>query len=233
MQIETPTKTLAASNPAYSNPRVRQFFKFNPIDFFDDTIDAISYYINSALDSFRSLLDSVKASDSNKFNFVSDLIAKLQNSVDENADIFELYAMRNIFDISVNVDLMPDIDTPKKKKSDDPNEFNEMAADDFNDDELDAQLADLYRQIQTEQARRVELLTSLKTNTIKLNEARQLVQRLPNINKIIDMIKQLPVEETEQRSQKFREFKDIVKNMAQEVDSQKTLEYEKQAFTFD
>lgn len=219
---------------SYSNPRIRSFFKFDPIEFSDDVVCALSFYLNQAIDSIISLLTNVPTSESRKKKFQNDLITKLRNSIDENADKFELYIMRNIFDISVNIDVTADIDTPKKVKGNEEGGFDEMEEEDFNDEKLDKKLDELYAQIQDCQAQRVQLVTSIKSNKAKLNEANALVARLPKINEIIKLAEQLPEREIESLAQRMKDLFDRVQDLASHDQNEKrSFEYDKASFVFD
>lgn len=232
--METPTKNLNVEEGYYSNPRIRSFFKFDPIEFSDDVICSLSFYINNTIDTINSLLTSIEVSEKNKSIFQNELVTKLQNSIDENADKFELYIMRNIFDISVNIDLTSDIDTPKKKSDEDEQKFSDNQDDDFDDKDLDRQLAELYAQIQESQAKRVQLVTTIKTNKAKLNEVRELTKRLPDINRIIELTQQLPSDEIKKLSNTFNDLLQQVQDLANRKQSEKKLfENEKNSFEFD
>ncbi|KAK8898859.1 hypothetical protein M9Y10_001151 [Tritrichomonas musculus] len=232
--METPTKNLNVEEGYYSNPRIRSFFKFDPIEFSDDVICSLSFYINNTIDTINSLLTSIEVSEKNKSIFQNELVTKLQNSIDENADKFELYIMRNIFDISVNIDLTSDIDTPKKKSDEDEKKFSDNQDDDFDDKDLDRQLAELYAQIQESQAKRVQLVTTIKTNKAKLNEVRELTKRLPDINRIIELTQQLPSDEIKKLSNTFNDLLQQVQDLANRKQSEKKLfENEKNSFEFD
>lgn len=232
--MDTPTKNLNVEEGYYSNPRIRSFFKFDPIEFSDDVICSLSFYINNTIDTINSLLTSIEVSEKNKSIFQNELVTKLQNSIDENADKFELYIMRNIFDISVNIDLTSDIDTPKKKSDEDEQKFSDNQDDDFDDKDLDRQLAELYAQIQESQAKRVQLVTTIKTNKAKLNEVRELTKRLPDINRIIELTQQLPSDEIKKLSNTFNDLLQQVQDLANRKQSEKKLfENEKNSFEFD
>lgn len=236
--MQTPTKSPDRKEPVvnYSNPRVRSFFKFDPIEFSDDVICSLSFYINNAIDTINSLLTKVEVSENIKLKFQNDLITKLQNSIDVNADKFELYIMRNIFDISVNIDLTPDIDTPKKVRNSDKDGLDDFDDDDndFDDTELNQNLTDLYEQIQDAQAQRVQLVTSIKSNKAKLYEANELLKRMPSINKIIELAEQLPASEIEGLAQRIKDLLDRVKELEDLDENEKrSVEFDKASFTFD
>lgn len=228
-------RNLQAEEETYSNPRSRSFFGFNPIEFSDDVAIALSYYMDNALGSIISILSNVKVSEKKKEKFQDELIQILQNSVNLNSDKFELYILRNIFDISVNIDLTSTIDTPKNDKAADEDVLNGIDNDDsFDDRELDSQLMELYAQIQECQAERVQLITSIKTNKAQLNEANEIVNRLPKINQIIDLVEKIPPSEIEGVAQKIKELLDRVNDLAShEQNEKRTFQQDKESFDFD
>ena len=224
---------------SHSNARVRSFFKFDPIEFSDDVVCALSSYISSAIDSLVSLMSKVDVSEKDKRTFISNLISVMQESLDKNADKFEAYILRNIFDISVNVDLAAAIDTPKKGESSnnsvhDSFGINDIDEEDLDENELDNELTQLYNKIQSEQNKRIELLASIKGNRVKLNEAKQIVERLPKINQIINLASQLPKNDIQDLENKIQNLLDTAKGILNKtVNEKKSIEFEKEAFQFD
>ena len=109
-----------------------------------------------------------------------------------------------------------------------------MEEEDFNDEKLDQKLDDLYAQIQDCQAQRVQLVTLIKSNKAKLNEANALVARLPKINQIIKLAEQLPEKEIESLAQRMKDLFDRVQDLASHDQNEKrSFEYDKASFVFD
>ncbi|OHT12180.1 hypothetical protein TRFO_18192 [Tritrichomonas foetus] len=112
--------------------------------------------------------------------------------------------------------------------------MNDQEEEEVSEDELNEELKRLYNEIQKAQEKRVQLLTSIKTNKAKLNEAKQLVERLPKINEIVNMANQLPTKNIEDLGRRLQNLLEKAKEVAAKtLDEKKRIEFEKAAFQFD
>lgn len=212
--------------------RAKAFFGMNPIEFVDDVVCSVSTYVQETLDAMFSKLLEVKASKTQKMKFETDLKAAMQESINTNSDLFELYVMRNIFHIDVDVDLTEVLTRSEAS----------VLGDDFSADrddlsfghedgeDLDGQLEQLYREIQSEQARRKRLASEIRTNQAQLKIAEMIRERLPRIRELAESVKTLPVDEIDKI---IVQLQDLLERARSIPPDQRSLAFHQNAFIFD
>lgn len=214
------------SEAVASVARARTFFGFNPVDFVDDIVCAMSFYISSCMEAISAKLAEVQISPNHKQRFIKELTDAVQKSVNKNADLFELFVMRNIFHIDTDVDLASALSAPTVEKSRD----NVSVMNEDTDDGIDAELEALYAEIETESRRRCELIQKIKQNDAQLTIAEALEKRRPELEALARESQTLPSAEI---TEKIRSFEDILDRLKSRRRSQPSLAFQKQAFQFD
>ena len=214
------------SESVASVARARTFFGFNPVDFVDDIVCAMSYYISSCLEAISAKLAEVRVSPNHKQRFMRELSEVVQKSVNKNADLFELFVMRNIFHIDIDVDLAGALTAPEVHE--DGGGVSMIQGD--SDDGTDAELEALYAEIEKETRRRCELIKTIRQEEAQLAIAEALEKRLPEIEELGKCAHELPSDEV---NEKIRRFEDILEHLKSHRRSEPSLEFQKQAFRFD
>lgn len=216
-----------------SNTRIRQFFGFDPIEFVDDVVCSTSYYINGLKESLSSLLTSESISQNKQNEIKSKLFTALQASIDLNSDIFEMYLMRNIFHIPVDVDLTSELSTPSKNIS----EFDNLSSESIinentNEEELDNELEELYEQIRNAQNEQQRLKQQIRSKKTMIKQTNEIIKRTDLIDEIIRNANEIPMEQIDELLKNLQGTYQKAKTYHSDVSENKLL-YHKSSFTFD
>ena len=185
-----------------SNARIRSFFEFDPLDFIDEVVIATSEYINGGLASLTAVVDLQDVAARARSDFLQQLNKRLQKSLNVNSDLLEMFLMRNIFWIDVDVDLAFEF-----SRSDPQN--LEPEPDDADETELDKQLESLRAEIGKELARRMQLQEQIRANSEREMVASIVAQRETDVTELIHDIKSLPVEEVTRACSVLESFREI------------------------
>ena len=185
-----------------SNARIRSFFEFDPLDFIDEVVIATSEYINGGLASLTAVVDLQDVAARARSDFLQQLNKRLQKSLNVNSDLLEMFLMRNIFWIDVDVDLAFEF-----SRSDPQN--LEPEPDDADETELDKQLESLRAEIGKELARRMQLQEQIRANSEREMVASIVAERETDVTELIHDIKSLPVEEVTRACSVLESFREI------------------------
>ena len=185
-----------------SNARIRSFFEFDPLDFIDEVVIATSEYINGGLASLTAVVDLQDVAARARSDFLQQLNKRLQKSLNVNSDLLEMFLMRNIFWIDVDVDLAFEF-----SRSDPQN--LEPEPDDADETELDKQLESLRAEIGKELARRMQLQEQIRANSERELVASIIAERETDVTELIHDIKSLPVEEVTRACSVLESFREI------------------------
>lgn len=185
-----------------SNPRIRSFFEFDPLDFIDEVVIATSEYINGGLASLTAVVDLQDVAARARSGFLQQLNKRLQKSLNVNSDLLEMFLMRNIFWIDVDVDLAFEF-----SRSDPQN--LEPEPDDADETELDKQLESLRAEIGKELARRMQLQEQIRANSERELVASIIAERETDVTELIHDIKSLPVEEVTRACSVLESFREM------------------------
>lgn len=156
----------------------------NPIDFVDDVVCAVSFYVTEGLEAIASKLTEVRISRNHVHKFVTTITSAMQKSVDKNSDLMELYVMRNIFHIDTDVDLAGALSSPMRSPR------KEMIPD--VSDDLDVRLTNLYEEIEAEERKKMRLVAAIKREEEQLKITEMIDARLPEIRELAKAAKALP-----------------------------------------
>lgn len=216
--------------------RAKAFFGMNPLEFVDDVVSSVSTYVQETLDAMFAKLLEVKVSQNHKYKFERDIAAAMHESINTNADLFELYVMRNIFHIDVDVDLT-DALTRSLETSTIGDETSAERVDfsfGYDDsDGLDGQLEELYRQIQIEQSKRKSLASEIRTNQAQVKIVEMILERLPAIKELAASVKELPIDDIDRIISQCQQLLERVKSIPPEQDPAKSLAFHQNTFIFD
>jgi hypothetical protein len=214
-----------------SDPRVRTFFQTDPVSFIDEVVASMSHYVSGGLESLSSMLSdrSLGVSPNHKAALVQNLNQKIQTSLTLNADIFEMYLLRNIFHIPVDVDLAGVIMDSHNEQS----ASFDGAAFGPDSEDLDQHLADLHHQIGEAQFRRKRLANSIQSTRLQLKISEQCLARLPALSQLRAAAAALPVNRVEKLREELVQLLERSRSLAQDADPVKSLAFHKGAFVFD
>jgi hypothetical protein len=227
---------MAAEIDPASNARVRSFFGCDPVEFVDDVICAMASYVTAGIESLSSLITATGLSENHKAKFCHDLSAQMQKSINENSDIFELYVVRNICHVPIDVDLAAELSDIHQVQS--PNiEASPVRVDDSG--ALDDELMDLRERIRVEQGRRRHFVEELRRTQAQISVFETLDRRLAKIRELKQLVDSLPSRELEGR---IEELKDLLRG-ARKVSEQarndtvdsamRSLAFHQAGFVFD
>jgi hypothetical protein len=163
---------------AASNARVKTFFERDPIEFIDDVVAAMSHYVESGIESLGSIMADVRLSDNHKRAFLRELMARVMHSLNVNSDIFEMYVMRNIFHIPVDVDLAGSL---MPGPGPDAEDLDRSFGRDADSDDLDEEMRALIAQIEAGKDRRRRLAQSIRASEARLKVSQAALNRMPAI----------------------------------------------------
>ena len=215
--------------------RAKAFFGMNPLEFVDDVVTSVSTYVQETLEALFAKLLEVKTSQNHKYKFERDIREAMQESININSDLFELYVMRNIFHIDVDVDL-----TDALTRSENSTIGDEVSADrvdlsfGYDDSEgLDGQLEELYKQIQMEQSKRRFLASEIRRNQVQVKIAEMIMERLPAIRELATSVVELPIDEIDRIIAQCQELLERVRSVPPEKDPMKSLAFHQNTFIFD
>ena len=172
---------------AASNARIRSFFQFDPLEFVDEVVIATSEYINGGLASLTAILDLQDSPPSAKAELLRQLNKRLQKSLNLNSDLLEMFVMRNIFWVDIDVDLAFELSSAALPQS------PALATDSDDSDRLDEELESLRASIAREAERRANLIRSIRGNEEKARAASLVAERAPAIESLLKDIEALPV----------------------------------------
>ena len=174
-----------------ANIRVRSFFGFDPNAMIDDIASSVMYYINSNINALAPLLTGDSGERMNEF------ITRLQESYIKNMDLFELYTMRNIFDIPLDLDL---VDVEQEQESD--IKLDDSFVADSND--YDNELLALYQRFNEQQEQKKMHVNNINELESQLSINQQILQRAAKIKSIISEAHSLPVNRVQQLDLKIK-----------------------------
>lgn len=221
-----------------SDPRIRSFFGFDPLVMIDDIICATSHYINNGIDSLYSLLSQYNLSDERKTEITRKLAYKLNESFNKNSDMFEMYCMRNIFPIHVDIDLCDALINSEKSAPASPYR-NQIGPDEDIDEvseTLDQQLLEIQKNIEDQKTIYYDLVQSIRSKKVQLCVSQKLLERKPRIEHLINKYKQIPAEKIANITQQMTACLEMVEkyaNILAEEEQHKRLSYHKNTFKFD
>lgn len=215
-----------------SNTRIRQFFGFDPIEFVDDVVCSTSYYINGLKESLSSLLSSESISQNKQNEIKSKLFTALQSSIDLNSDIFEMYLMRNIFHIPVDVDLTSELSSSSKIAGNMDSLSSESMINEADEDELDSELEGLYAEIRNEQNVQQELWDKISSKRIMIQQTNEIVKRTDMIDEILRNAGEIPVQQIDELLENLQSTFQKAKTFHSNIEENKLL-YHQSSFTFD
>ena len=171
---------------AASNARIRSFFQFDPLEFVDEVVIATSEYINGGLESLTAILDLQDSPPAAKAELLRQLNKRLQKSLNLNSDLLEMFVMRNIFWVDIDVDLAFELSSTVPQSP-------AVALDGDDGDRLDEELESLRASIASEAERRARLIQSIRGNEEKARAASLVAERAPAIESLLKDIEALPV----------------------------------------
>jgi hypothetical protein len=214
---------------ASSNARVKIFFERDPIEFIDDVVMAMSHYVRSGIDSLSSVMVDVRLSDNHKRSFIRDLAARVKHSLDVNSDIFEMYVMRNIFHIPVDVDLAGSVVQSQESAVDD---LDRSFGRDAESDELDEEIRALQAQIYKSNERRKKLVREAKQTEAKLKISKAALERMPAIMELAQAVEAVP---SKRINELIQSMEDLLRRSraAEGTEEVQSLAFQQAAFTFD
>ncbi|EAX95489.1 hypothetical protein TVAG_222860 [Trichomonas vaginalis G3] len=221
-----------------SSSRVKSFFQFDPCDLIDDTISAVTQYINDALVSFSEHLKASKFSQSEIDEIRAKITREISNSLAVNADLFEMYLLRNIFNIPLSIDLASVVTnnfTENSATSDSIASIADIPSIKTTNKDLNDQIEDLRQQIIHKHKQYTELCHSIQEKEVQALYLENLVKRFDRIEKVLKQISSLPTEE----ARKLCESSEDCLRKAQEIQervqsaTQNNLNFQKNSFTFD
>ena len=184
-----------------SNPRIRSYFQFDPLEFIDDVVIATSEYINGGLGSLAAIVDLQDLPEGEKEGFLTKLRKRLQRSLNTNSDLFEMYVMRNIFWVDIDVDLAFEISKTETTPNVDLDETAE-------DKSLDVELEELRSQIKEEIRERRILLSQIRETQTRMQIAEETVERIPEMQQLLNEMKVLPVSQIVNASSILKSIKE-------------------------
>jgi hypothetical protein len=214
---------------AASNARVKTFFERDPIEFIDDVVAAMSHYVESNIESLGSRMADVHLSDNHKRAFLHDLMARVMHSLNVNSDIFEMYVMRNIFHIPVDVDLAGSLMPSQNSAAED---LDRSFTRDAESDDLDEEIHSLISQIEASKERRRQLVQSIKANEARLKVSQAALNRMPAIAELAQATAAVPVDRINELIQSMTTLLQKAKATAP-PDPMQTLAFHQSAFNFD
>jgi hypothetical protein len=214
---------------AASNARVQTFFQRDPIEFIDDVVMAMSHYVQSGIESLGSVMVNVRLSDNHKRAFMRELTARVMHSLNVNSDIFEMYVMRNIFHIPVDVDFAGSLAQSQDSSAEALDGSFKPAPE---SDDFDKEILRLRAKIRESNEKRKRLLHSVKENEAKLQISKAALDRMPEILEEAQATADLPCDQINRLIQSMRNL--LRKSKAIEVgDAMQSLAFHEAAFSFD
>lgn len=216
--------------PPPSITRAKTFFGMNPVTFVDDVVCAVSTYIQNASEAMSAKLLEVKASTNHKYKFERDLKIAMQESINRNSDLFELYVLRNIFHVDVDVDLASAITRNESTIEEESSSNFKFTHEDG--EGLDERLEQLYKEIHEEQVRSKQLAAEIKANQAQLEIYKLILKRLPAIRQLADSIRTLPTDDIDRMRARLEEILERTRSVQPES-PEKSLAFHKGAFIID
>lgn len=217
---------------ALITPRIRSYFRFDPTEFVDDVVVAVSSYINAAIESLSAMMADIHVSQSTKKDFKEKIIKKMQQSLLTNADIFEGYLLRNIFSIPIEVDLAEALTAPSTPKKSFLEDGTESVINEEEDEvDYDSQLDQLYKQIHQAQEKNLQLAQENKALKIQVMEDNKLKELIPKMLEIAKEAEQLSANEIEQLCQQMKNLQ--MKFNTRTIEPVKYYEMQRANFTFE
>lgn len=222
-----------------SSSRVKTFFNFDPYELIDDTVSAVTQYITDALMSFTECLKGNRFTQDEANQISAKLQREISKSLAENADLFEMYLLRNIFNVPLNVDLGQNLNDDFQESS---NLMESMMSSNMDissiqsmNNELDAEIESLRAQIIERYQQYIDLCKRIQKNELEALYLEKLISRFDKIESILHSISQLPTEQAKLLCQKTEECLKKAQqiNEAKQRSLNDSLALQKASFTFD
>lgn len=210
-----------------SNSRIKSYFNFDPIELIDDIVCAVSQYINDGIESLAALLIQLDNNEETRNRVINKITELMQDSLNRNSDLFELYLMRNIFVIPVDVDLASAIDSAESDQSFDVS--NNLS----HENELDEEIENLYKKINEQKLVYLSHLKNIKENEIQSQIYEQIISRVPILEKLLLEYQELPQQKLDELVSLAEDCFNLSKNAKSINDSEHLLEFHKKSFNFD
>ena len=214
------------TNPS-SNARVKTYFQFDPLELIDDIVCATSQYVNDGIESLYALFAQLDMSENIKNEFITKLSQKIQESLNKNSDLFELYLMRNIFVIPIDVDLASALDIEENKNIEDNNNFI------VENEDFDSEIIALYDKINELKTEHSFLIESIKRNKINLYISDRIIERIPDFQEIIGMYNSIPNEKITQLNLLSQEISSLLNNFKNDDNLIEKNKFNEKSFVFD
>jgi hypothetical protein len=214
---------------AASNARVMTFFQRDPVDFIDDMVMAVSHYVQSGIESLSSIMMDVKLSENHKRAFMRELTAQVMHSLNVNSDIFEMYVMRNIFHIPVDIDLAGSIMESQDFSAVD---LDRSFSRDGDSDDLDDEIRELTAKIYQNKEKRKQLLRSVKENEARLKISQTALDRIPAIVELEKAVANAPCDQMDSLLGSMQKLLSEAKRIEPSEPTQ-SLVFHQTAFNFD
>lgn len=186
-----------------SNARIRSYFGFDPVEFVDDIVVATSEYINGSLESLAAAVSVQDMPIDAKEKFMGKVNSRMQRSLNINSDLLEMYVMRNIFWIDVDVDMAAELRQADKSAV-------SISVDMDYDDGTDRRLKDLYAEISSESSKRTALLHAIDATEKQCKVAEQIVARRAEIDALLGELQSLPTDRVESAVSVLQSYKDLM-----------------------
>ena len=189
------------------NSRTREYFGYDPAEIIDDLVAAVSAYQNESITSLEALLTGTYSFPQSEVKraiqkFKSELLKKLL----DNADIFQMYCARNIFQINIDTDLTVLNVTPEQQeKSSIPTASDDSIA-------LNAEMEQLYHELDSVMKEVIQEKEKYQQQLLQHQFYSEIQKRLTEIQKITESIQQLPADQIRET---YSKFIDCVQQMSQ------------------
>ncbi|CAG8454647.1 4321_t:CDS:2 [Ambispora leptoticha] len=162
-------------------------FGFVPIAFIDDIINAVNDLIYQAADIFEKYVDDRLSDPEECENGMHQVITLLEHVVDKNFDIFELYALNNIF--TIPPDVSSSIVLPHQEGLD-------YSIDAAYDEKLDEELEVTRKQLLASKVINFKLRQDIRKTNAKLARQEKIIQQLSCIKEMTVEQNLYPLPET-------------------------------------
>ena len=220
-----------------STSRVRSFFNFEPIDFIDDTVNAVAIYAADAIVSLAAFMKEDKVPDNEINKIKNKLNQRVAEELNRNSELFGLYLIRNIFNIPASIDLAAAL-TQRGAEDQESTEIQEDVVTGVSPEEMgqvDKEIESLIAQISERHDHYTQLCNSIRKNESEAIFLEELTKRISKIENIVERTNALPFQQLGQIDNMANDCMQLVQSMMQTKDLSATQSVDQHSrdFTFD